>query len=429
MLGQQSGATGTRMSSVEQFLAGGGQFPAGFTGDQTLYAKSRLLEQNQQMTPQQVAQGYLDRGQSIPPQVQDLLNGMAPQDRAGTSFASNGTPAGAVSQPGTAMVQFGQQGQGLQGGLQGGLPGGGTDPMAGIPPQLLQTLMASIQGQGAPQAAAPPPIDPGLMQAIQNQLNGVGQPTFQDIVQGTFEPMSNLMDQQFQTAQTQAFEQLISRGVLQSGETQNTITRMAQDLGMSKGALLGQLALDYSKQRNEQITNAIQQWGILENNRATNATTITAANLQAAVSIQQTAMQTLTTLTTAMAQIQSAEKIAGADISSREKIAGMQIGSNERIAGMDIASRQAIAEMQAQTQRDVANIGAQAALQIANGNKELAHQEWTGRMALEGIDWDRFLTDPVYAAKVTNAIAIEKDGHFAIDQADAVDRQLPDIRV
>lgn len=419
LMGQQSGATGNPQTTAE-FFAGAGlalppEIPAG-TPAADSYMKSRLLSMgsaNPQMGPAQTAA----------PQLQPASGG----NRVTLGQPQQGLPGSGMNVPGMGM-QPGQQQGGLAGTLQGGLGGQPSNPMAGIPPELLQALTASLSGQGAPQAAAPPPTDPALMQAIQNQLNGVGQPTFQDIVQGTFEPMSALMDQQFQTAQTQAFEQLISRGVLQSGETQNTITRMAQDLGMSKGALLGNLALDYSKQRNEQITNAISQWGILENNRATNAVTISAANLQAAVSVQNVAMQTLTSLTTAMAQIQSAEKIAGADISSREKIAGQQIAAQTQIAGMDIASRQQIAAMQTQMQQTVAQISAQAMLQAANFDKQTAHDNVTAQMALQGIDWNRFLSDPEYAQNMTNAIAIERDIHLAIDQADAVNRQLPTVR-
>jgi len=363
------------------------------------FYKAQLGYAAQTLTPDQIAQSQAVNNQPSPPVAG--LPGFMPGGLPG------GLPEG-----------------GLQGGLQGGLGAPGTSPALGGNSALMQALTAGLTGQGAPQAQAPPAFDPALMEIIKNQAMGVGMPTYQDIISGSFEPMSALMDQQFKTAQTDAFEQLVSRGVLQSGETANQLTRMAAELGTSKGALLGQLSLDYAKQRFEQINAAISQWGILEGQRASNAVTISTANLGAAVSIQQTAMQTLTNLTTAMAQITSAEKIAGADIASREKVAGMQIAASENIAGMQIGSQQAIAQMQTQMQFQVAQIGAQTALQIANFDNARAHEVVTANMALEGIDWPRYLSDPVYATNMTNAIAIEKDIHLAIDQANAVDRQL-----
>jgi hypothetical protein len=91
---------------------------------------------------------------------------------------------------------------------------------------------------------------------------------------------------------------------------------------------------------------------------------------------------------------------------------------------MDNASRQAIAQMQTSMQYQVAQLGAQAALQLAGFDNARAHEIITSQMALEGIDWNRFQSDPEYATNVTNAIAIEKDIHLAIDQADAAGRQL-----
>lgn len=321
----------------------------------------------------------------------------------------------------------------------GGVPGAAGDTMA----LLLQRL-----GQAAPQADPNGfQYDPALMGAIRGQLQGGGLPSWEEYMEAGYSPVAAQLAQVFDTAQTQAFENLISRGVLASGETAAVITDLANQLGTSQAQVLGNLAIQYAQERNDAIESAITQFAILEGNRASMYSTITTANMEAAVSIQQTGMNTLATINSALIQAQTARDITGAEIGSRERIAGEQIASTERIvgqelasseriagqqiasaqqiAGMDIASRQSIAQLQASTSIQVANISAQAALQQSQFNRELALQQINATMTLQGVDWNRYLTDPMYAAQVVQFFSLRQDIETAIEQATAVTNTLP----
>lgn len=438
LLGQQfvpqTGATKT--SLADQFATSGLQFPREFPTsgpDADAYMKSRLASIPNPAT------GLVNASYSDLARVQAVQGGRSYEDL-------HGTPAGTVPSgylaggqaPGTGTVGAGQPPPGvspellqlLQGQLGGGLPGlpggpggqGQPQPMGALEQQLMQRL----QGQGTPQVDPNQQafqIDPQLLQLLRQQATGQdpNMPSFQDVVSGQYEPVAAQLDKIFNTSQSALFEDLIGRGVLQSGESVSRLTELSDQLGISKSAAFGQMAMEYAQMRQESIKSAISQWGILEGNRASNAVTINGDNLEAAVSTQNTAMQTLTNLNTAMAQITSGERIAGAEIGSRERVAGQQIGSNERIAGMDISSRQAIAEMQGETQRYVANIGAQAMLQANQMDVDQASAEWAGKMALEGVDWDRFNSDPAYRQDIVMKMGIRQDGFFAIAQAVAAD--------
>lgn len=413
LMGQQAMQTGaTKPGFDDQFAAAGFQLPQGVvsgTPGGDAYMKSRLMDASQVMSPEAVAAERAQRGLSGP----------------GTALApQSGQPGAGQPPPGVSpeLLQL-LQGQ-LGGGLGGGLPGGGTgqgqQPMGALEQQLMQRL----QGQGTPQVDPNQQafqIDPQLLQLLRQQATGQdpNMPSFQDVVSGQYEPVAAQMDKIFNTSQSALFEDLIGRGVLQSGESVSRLTELSDQLGISKSAAFGQIAMEYAQMRQQGIQQAIQQWGILEGNRASNAVTINGQNLEAAVSTQNTAMQTLTNLNTAMAQIASGERIAGAEIGSRERVAGQQIGSNERVAGMDISSRQEIAAMQTQMQQTVANISAQSMLQASNMDFNVAMQGIDAKMSLEGVDWQRYNSDPAYRQQIVSEMAIRQDAFLAIAQTAA----------
>jgi hypothetical protein len=181
-----------------------------------------------------------------------------------------------------------------------------------------------------------------LRQRIQGE--GVG-PSFEDVVANRFLPQGELLDEQFERTQDQAFEDFINRGVLSSGEAERGVKDLARAQGLERASLLGNLASEFEQNRQQQINAAIQQFGILEGNLVQARTTISAANIDAAARIQSAA-----------------------------------IGAKSNV--------------------QAAKISAQAALQMSGMNFQLAIQRLDQEMTLEGIDPFLFQNDADYRASV-----------------------------
>lgn len=189
-------------------------------------------------------------------------------------------------------------------------------------------------------------VDPILQQALQQRVQGqTGGPSFEQVLQGQFQPASQLLDLQFNRAKENLLSDLASRGVLKSGETIQSLGDLETQLAATKGSLIGDLAANFEQQRQNAINQAISAFGILEGNKISAKATITSANIGAA------------------AQVKSAAISAGATVQS--------------------------AQISAQARLQEAGMNVRIALQSLQQERELSFID-------QGIDPVLFATDPVY---------------------------------
>lgn len=161
-------------------------------------------------------------------------------------------------------------------------------------------------------------------QTLLDRLGGniEGLPTYDEMIAGSFDPMAKIMDAQYNRAADAAVENMISRGVLDSSEAGRALADLSVELANNKAALLGQLGLDYAKIREESIQNAISSYGILEGNRLQAKTSITTANIGAAASVQNAAINAGATREAALIGAQARLQEAG--LNARVALEGLR---------------------------------------------------------------------------------------------------------
>lgn len=202
-----------------------------------------------------------------------------------------------------------------------------------------------------------PEFDPELQQILRERMRGEGVgPGFQEIVEGTYSPYANLVDTAFDDAAEQQARDLARRGILSGGEAARALGDLENRRFQQKAQLAGQLALDFENNRQENITNALQQFAGLEQGRVQAKTQITTANIGAS------------------AQVQSASIMASAQVRSATASANAQVAS--------------------------ARIAAQASLQRSGMDFDLAMRQFDNEFIMQGIDPVRLETDPVYRGDV-----------------------------
>lgn len=397
-------------------------------------------------------------------------------------------PALAIPPPDTTMEPYGgsQIGPELQAILAQMLSGQGPTSTAQlnlpVDAEADSLARAAARGESAPQISTDFQFDPAFLQVLRSRMAGEGTPSFDQIMQAQYEPVAAELDRIFSTTKTQAFEDFVSRGILSSGETAKEIEDLSVRLGVSKAQVVGNLAVEYARERNSQINQAIQQFGILEQGRAQMFATISTANLAAAVQIQSKGLETLDNLNRALIQAQTTFQTAqlgelGANIRTgiesltaierqqmeaqlRDLLSRREITSQEKqtimalqtqlqlgtldsqtrlqlgqlasqtdlqLGALDASTRTSVASLQAETSKTVAQIGAQAALQAAGFDFQIAQQQISSRMTLEGVDWMRYQSDPEYAASVTQYFALRQDILLAIEQANSANQTLSGV--
>lgn len=196
-----------------------------------------------------------------------------------------------------------------------------TNPLAGFD---INQIMAQMQGMvGSMNAGTTGTFTPGTAdtsvnplfeQTLQERIRGEGStmgPSFNDIISGVYNPMSQLIDQNYQRSVDMAAENMISRGILDSSEAGRTMGDLAIDLANNRSSLLGSLGLQFEEQRQNAINSALANYGILEGNRIQARTTITAANIGAAAQIQSASLAANATQSAAMIGAQARLQEAG----------------------------------------------------------------------------------------------------------------------
>lgn len=194
-----------------------------------------------------------------------------------------------------------------------------TNPLEGFDASKLGAALGSsfMSSSSTPASWTPVQGDFSVNQQFEqtliDRLNGniEGLPTYEEMIAGSFDPMAKLLDQQYRRSADAAVENMISRGVLDSSEAGRHLADLSIELANNKAALLGQLGLDYAKMRESSIQNALSTYGVLEGNRLQAKTTITAANIGAAASIQNAAIQAGATKEAALISAQARLQEAG----------------------------------------------------------------------------------------------------------------------
>lgn len=283
-------------------------------------------------------------------------------------------------------------------------------------------------------------FDQGFVDLLKGRIEGEGVMEFDELKQNIFDPQSNLLDAQFDRAIDRTLENLSSRGLLDSGETRNTVKDLETDLAMQKGALLGSLSLEHAKMMQDSIQNAIQTFGVLEGQRVQSKTTITAANIDAATrihgmllsnavavaqsnlsaeaSMNESRLAARTSLQGqrmgALADIEGQEIAAassernarlsaftdllGQQIGAEASLTGAKIGADASILGDQIRADASVtaAGLSANATVQAAQISAQAALQRAGMDYDIAMRALDQELSMKGIDPVKFETDPGY---------------------------------
>lgn len=164
-------------------------------------------------------------------------------------------------------------------------------------------------------------VDPNLLATLRGRAEGGGMVPWDRVYNDTFLPQAGLIDLQFQRSMDAGLENLIGRGVLQSGETQNFTEDLVARTGMEKGALLGDLAFRYEGMKQENINAALNQLGILEGNMLSARTSITTANIGAAAQVQSAALSAGATVQAA--QISASARLTEAGMNYELALRGM----------------------------------------------------------------------------------------------------------
>lgn len=226
--------------------------------------------------------------------------------------------------------------------------------------------------QADPNAAAA--MNPELMDLLFARARGEGLMSLEERLANEFDPFAARLNSQFEDAQAATIEDLISRGVVRSGEAVERLADQRTDLADIRSQRLGEIFTRHEEQRQQQITQALNSLGILEGNRVQAKTTITAANLQAASDLQRQLLQSATNIETTFMQGETARDVA-------------ETGARAQVRSSKIA---------ADSRTKAAQIGAQAALQAAGMDFNVAMSRIEQQYAMEGIDSGRFESDPVY---------------------------------
>lgn len=197
----------------------------------------------------------------------------------------------------------------ITGGLAGGAGGGGFSAGG------FQSTFQS--GPGTPGGMVDQ-IDPELVATLKARSRGEGiGPSFEDVIAGTFDPQAALIDERAQMQREASIEDLVSRGVLSSSTAAKSLTNLTRQAEMDKRALFGQLALDFNNNQQRAIGEALGQLNILEGNRLSSRTTITAANINASAQVR-------------AASIGANASVAAAKIGAQARL--QEAGMNARLA-------------------------------------------------------------------------------------------------
>jgi len=103
--------------------------------------------------------------------------------------------------------------------------------------------------------------------------------------------------------------------VLQSGETTGAISDLNANLAAQKGGLLGNLASQFNRDKQQAIQQAIGTFGILEGNRISAKATISAANIGAAAQVRSAALSSGATVQAAQIGAQARLQESGLNVS------------------------------------------------------------------------------------------------------------------
>lgn len=200
--------------------------------------------------------------------------------------------------------------------ITGGLAGGGGFGSEG-------GFSSSFQrGPGTPGGFVDQ-MDPFLTETLQQRARGEGiGPSFEDIIAGVFDPQAERIDEQARLAREQSIEDLVSRGVLSSSTAAKSLNQLTRQTELDKRALFGQLALDFNNNQQRAIGEALGQLNILEGNKLSSRTTITAANIQASATV------------------------AAASIGAGATVAAARIGAQARLQEAGMNANVALAKLQ-----------------------------------------------------------------------------------
>lgn len=225
-----------------------------------------------------------------------------------------------------------------------GLPGGGGVPGAGG-----VGAGGGTMGPGGVQIPPPYPHDPNIApqqggyqtnqtfeQTLLRRLQGdTGGPTWEQIISETYDPMSQIIDQNAKKATDSAIEDLISRGVLTSSTSVSAVAEIAQKAALEKNAYLGQLGLQFHQQQQDAINHALSTYGVLEGNKISANATITSANIGAAAQIKAAAHAADATVQAATINAQAMLQRANGDWSNAIRMKEMEINQSWEQQGID----------------------------------------------------------------------------------------------
>lgn len=347
-----SGPTGaTKMGTADYFKQAGLSLPGQLAGAakpiQDAYMKTRLATYNNT----DPTTGLVNASKEDVTAVQNNQNYWLNRNSTNPNF--NGQVGGSATM---ASAGFPQGAAGLPGG--GGVPGagGGTGTMG---PGGVQIPPPYPHDPNIPQQQGTHQTNQNFEQTLLDRLAGnTGGPSWEQIVSETYDPMSQLIDQNAKKATDSAIEDLISRGVLTSSTSVRAVSDIALQASREKNAYLGELGLQFNQQKQDAINHALSTYGILEGNKISANATITSANIGAA------------------AQIKAAAHAADATVQA-------------------------------------ASINAQAMLQRANGDWKLAlemsDREINQTWEQQGIDPERFKGDPAYRDSVLKYFAEQRE--------------------
>lgn len=279
-----------------------------------------------------------------------------------------GLPPGGTSNTPGAVGEFNNNQPGTQPppnqvALPPTYPGPIMDPRTRINQKLANQRGGNFNGDIGPVDLSQV-FDQAYLDALRGRMMGQGLPGFQEVIDGTFTPQANVMDRQYDRAQEQAMEELVSRGVLQSGETARMVQDYQAELADRKAALFGQIAQNYENMKQENIRDALRQYGDLA----------------------QSALQSKTTIKAA------------------------QIGAEAQVLAASIGAQASIA---------AAQISAHATLQASAWDYEVALRSIDNKLAMEGIDPQRWATDPKYRHDTIGWFAYMSDTRFIIEREKA----------